>query len=98
MEYLFIQIQHFLFICIATFEFYFCSQSLSTITLIYLILSTHMRAINVKQMAVQAVGELYLCHQLSEFQFCKLHLEGDTIVSSLFSYVMSNMLDLTLTL
>ena len=69
MEYLFIQIQHFLFICILHLNFTFPS-SLSptpTITLIYLIPSSRMKAINVKQMAVQAVGELYLCHQLCEF-------------------------------
>ena len=54
MEYLFIQIQHFLFICILHLNFTFPS-SLSptpTITLIYLILPSRMKAINVKQMAV----------------------------------------------
>ena len=60
MEYLFIQIQHFLFICIFNLNFTFP-------TLIDLILHSRMKAINVKQMTVEAVGELYLCHQLSEF-------------------------------
>ena len=44
MEYLFIQIQHFLFICIFNLNF--------TITLIYLIPFSRMKAINVKQMTV----------------------------------------------
>ena len=54
MEYLFIQIQHFLFICIFNLNFTFP-------TLIDLIPHSRMKAINVKQMTVEAGGGNFIC-------------------------------------